>query len=264
MGQLLLPENLPSLLKASGTSCTLAASYLGMATRFNIGGQQYALSSTLTLNTGTVGAGGLDAGALSNTHSLYYVYAIVHQTTFVPALIASLGTSGPTVMPSGYGTAYKLVGAFYSMDSASQIGATVSIVGPAMSDWQNVTATNPDFFGTFTVHYHEWRRIGSVMEMRLRLVTGTVVSGTAAIALPTSFNIPGTPTQSRLVGECITNNTQNLNVLVQPSVNTNQIFFGQNTAANAFTAINATVIGTGITIGMFASMTIAGWPTSLT
>lgn len=122
MGQLFLPENLPSIVRASGTSITLAATNLGSATRFNIGGQQYALSASLTLSSATSGAGGLDTGSLG-VSQIWYVYLIVNTTTFAPALIASqsAATAGP-LMPSGYGTAFKNIGQFKT-DASSTITA---------------------------------------------------------------------------------------------------------------------------------------------
>ena len=40
MAQVLNSENIPPVVKASATSLTLAATYLGQSTRINIGGQQ--------------------------------------------------------------------------------------------------------------------------------------------------------------------------------------------------------------------------------
>lgn len=138
MGQLFLPDNFPTPVVASTTTLTLAATSLGGATRIGVGGQQYTLASQLTLNAATVGANGLDAGALGNIQ-LWYVYAVVNATTFALALVASqtAPSSGPT-MPSGYGTAYKLVGAFYT-NGSSQVGSIVTITGQANSGWMSYT-----------------------------------------------------------------------------------------------------------------------------
>lgn len=128
MGQIFLPESIPSITRTSGTVITLPALSNAQATRFNVGGGQFALAAALTMNSAVSGAGGLDTGSIVAS-SIYYVYAIVHQTTFLPALVASLGANGPTVMPSGYGTAYKLVGKF-SSNLTPAIGIIVDLVTP--------------------------------------------------------------------------------------------------------------------------------------
>lgn len=132
MGQAFFTDNIPPIVKASTTTLTLAATFVGQPTRVTIGGQQYT-TSTLTLNTATTGANGLDAGSLGAIQ-LWYVYAIVNVTTFAVAIIASLtAPSGGPLMPSGYGTAYKLIGAFYT-DGSSLVGSTVNITGPALTN----------------------------------------------------------------------------------------------------------------------------------
>jgi hypothetical protein len=112
MAQRLGNDNIPNIVKASSTSVTLAATNTGSGTLITIGGQQYSVSSTLTLNTVTVGANGLDAGTLGVSQT-WYVYAVANQSTQSVALVASLtaASSGPT-MPSGYGSAYAWVGGF--------------------------------------------------------------------------------------------------------------------------------------------------------
>ena len=122
MPQMLRQDNIPRMLVASTTTATLAITSGGQPTLITVGGQQYQPASLLTLNAATVGANGLDAGSLGASQ-LWYVYAIAHQTSFAMALVASLSAT-PT-MPSGYGTAYKLIGAF-NTNTSSQISFTVT------------------------------------------------------------------------------------------------------------------------------------------
>ena len=122
MGQKLGDDNIPKLVVASTTTATLAITNGGQPTLCTIAGQQFSPASLLTLNTATVGANGLDAGALG-VSQLWYVYAIANQSTFAMALVASLSAT-PT-MPSGYGTAYKLVGGF-NTNVSSQVSFTVT------------------------------------------------------------------------------------------------------------------------------------------
>lgn len=153
-------ENIPNLVVASTTLVTLLSTNLGKTTRINVGGQQYVPTATLTMNSGLTGAGGLDTGSLSAIQ-LWYVYAIVNQTTLALALVASTSAGGP-LMPSGYGTAYKLVGAFYT-NGSSQIGSMVQITGvidtAVMSYTPTLTAspTNPTNFGLSGT----WKRRGT-------------------------------------------------------------------------------------------------------
>jgi hypothetical protein len=121
MGQVLTADNIPRLVKASSTTLTLATTYLGRPTRITVGGQQYRPSSTITLNTAINGFNGLETGTLSNTNSLYYVYAVVVSGTL--GLIASL--SDPSVGPNTFATTYKLVGSFYSSSSGNSIAGVV-------------------------------------------------------------------------------------------------------------------------------------------
>lgn len=64
MAQVLGADNIPVPVVASTTSLTLAATNKGLPSAYQIGGQQYSNTSTLTLNTATTGAGGLDTGSL--------------------------------------------------------------------------------------------------------------------------------------------------------------------------------------------------------
>lgn len=125
MGTAVGIENIPTLAVGSTTTVTLASTAQGRPTRITVGGQQYVLSSSITLNAATVGANGLDSGALGAVQA-WYVYAIVNQSSLALALVASqtAPTSGPT-MPSGYGTAYKCIGMFTTSQSGlSQIAST--------------------------------------------------------------------------------------------------------------------------------------------
>ena len=194
--QIFLPDNLPSLVRASVNSLTLASTNALLPTTVTLGGQQYAVPSALTLSTLSVGANGLDAGSLG-TVQLWYVYAIVHQSTLAVALLASLvAPSANPVYPSGYGTVKKLVGAFYT-DGSSQVGSVVTIIGQATTDWMqhapNVIAvtTNPTYgAGGYTLG--RWRRISSGMECYVQYIqtaAGAAGSGIYGFTLPTGYTV---------------------------------------------------------------------------
>ena len=105
MGSIRKPESISKLAKLTATTLSLPASTL------NIGGQQYNTLTSLTLNTATVGAGGVDATVTAG--SLYYVYAVLSSNQVY--LIASLNSS----LPSGF-TQARAVGGF-TTDASSQI-----------------------------------------------------------------------------------------------------------------------------------------------
>lgn len=186
---MMLPENIPSLIRASNTTCTLASTFMAQATRINVGGRQYRVTSTLTLNTATTGFGGLDTGALGSAHQLYYVYAVVQNGAI--GLCASL--TDPVTGPSGFSGRYRLVGAFYVQDTAV-IGSTVTISGTATSEPQSwtVTAFGTGTFGSDGVMTTQWQRIADYMHFRiqyLQSIAGTAGSGNYTIPLPTGLSI---------------------------------------------------------------------------
>lgn len=192
MPQILLPDNIPPLVKASSTTCTLASTHLGQPTRIKIGGQQYKLSSTLTLNTATTGLGGLDTGSLS-TIQLWYVYACAN-TSGVVGLVAS--QTSPSSGPSGFTNRYTLVGAFYT-NGSSQVGSTVTIDGTAKTEWISFIPTikgtggdpslgvSPSQFGTFM-------RDGDTIEVQSGIVGGA--SGTSIGTGAYYWPLPGSLT----------------------------------------------------------------------
>lgn len=68
------------------------------------------------------------------------------------------------------------------------------IITPAksnMSDWESYTPTTQGF-GTPTIEYAKWRRVGDSMQVMVRLTTGTVTADEARIGLPSSYTILST------------------------------------------------------------------------
>jgi hypothetical protein len=174
-------ENIPSIVRTNGTTITLPSTNNGQSTSMQIGGQSYSPASALTMVSSTTGAGGLDVGSLAAIQ-LWYVYAIVNQTTFAPALVASLAAPsvGPS-MPSGYGTAYKLVGAFYT-DGTSAIGSVVAgaLGGTVSTEWMVYTPayTSGGSPPTFESNSGNFRRVGDVVQLHFRTRPNATGSGT--------------------------------------------------------------------------------------
>lgn len=98
-------ENIPPIVKTSATSLTLASTYLSQPTLIRVSGQAYQISSTLTCNTATIGAGGLDTGTFIS-NQLYHIYLVISNNA--PSLIIS--TTGPTTGPTGFTSNFRYLG----------------------------------------------------------------------------------------------------------------------------------------------------------
>jgi microcystin-dependent protein len=106
MPSIRLPESISKLVKTSNTMLSFPSSIV------NIGAKQYKNTSALTLNTATIGLGGVDASLTAS--STYYVYAVV--SNGVMAIIGSKNSS----LPSGF-TIAKQIGLF-NTNGSSLIG----------------------------------------------------------------------------------------------------------------------------------------------
>lgn len=182
MGQVFFQDNIPTVVRASSTGLTMAATNNGQPTRITIGGQQYAATSTLSVNTPSSGSlGGLDTGSLGALQ-LWYVYAVNGISGL--ALIASLAVPsvGPLLTGQGAGTAYKLVGAFYT-DGASTVGSMVNISGVAQTEWFSFTPTGT--WITNTTYLGKCRRQGDLLQIMFDIaLAGAPTSTTLSLNIP--------------------------------------------------------------------------------
>jgi hypothetical protein len=259
-------ENIPSVQKASSTSLTWSNTNNGTATVVRVGGQSYSPSSTITLNTGTVGFNGIDAGSLAS-NSLYYLYATTQNG--VLGLIISL--AGPSTGPAGFTSNFRFLGKLRTDFGGANIN-TVAMdrsVVPQRADaeeWQSYTPTlssNPWGTGA-SLGFAQYRRVGSAMDIRGRATMGT---GTGAnllvIPLPSGFTIVGrgTPTTDAfMVGNAMdTVNTTNVRVLAETGASTTNLYFSNDASTNAFTKLNANAFGDGQVISWNATVDIAEW-----
>ena len=124
MASIRTSEVIQKLIKTSVTTLQLP-----LGSRINIGGQQYNTLTSLTLNTATVGAGGVDATIVAG--SLYYVYAVLSSNQVY--LIASLNSS----LPSGF-TQARCVGGFTTnasgqIDVVGDYPVNISVAGNIIS-----------------------------------------------------------------------------------------------------------------------------------
>lgn len=169
MGQI-FTENVPSLVKASSTSVTLATTSQGKTTRVTVGGQQYVPTATLTLSTAASGLNGIDSGSVA-ANTLYYVYAVV-TSAGVLGLVASTSSVNPAANAGYTATAanfeFKLVGQF----STDAIAAVYNVYATAYSNYADQFVQNMMINGNFDL----WQR-------------GTSVSLTASQYLADRFRV---------------------------------------------------------------------------
>jgi len=194
MGRFFGYENIPPVTKASGTSLTLATTYLGQPTIVKVGGQAYTPSSTVTLNTGTTGINGIDTGTFT-ANTLYYVYAVV--SGGVLGLIIS--TTAPSTGPTGFTSAYKYLAKFRTLVGSAAIadvnsiwvGASQDQSGAAIGEWTSFTPTWNTFSGSLNAgSYGRWRRVGSVMEIQTSARISAFTSmGALTLTAPTSLTV---------------------------------------------------------------------------
>ena len=97
-------------------------------------------AASLTINSGTVGANGLDTGAISSG-TWYYVYAIYNVNTSTAAGLMSLSSTAPT-LPAGYAQ-FARVGAVIT-DGSSHFLRTLQYG----REGQYIIGTNPTINAT--------------------------------------------------------------------------------------------------------------------
>ena len=170
-----LQDNIPSIVKGSATTVTLAATNNGQPTRITIGGQQYKVASTLTMTTSTSGINGLDTGSIA-ANTLYYVYAVVSSS--VIGLIASV--TGPATGPTGFSNRYKLLGRFRTdlVPFVNTVAPDASIGAQGMSAAVDIAytprlygASNSTEFTNYTATGF-YRRIGDRCRASVRVSFG--------------------------------------------------------------------------------------------
>jgi hypothetical protein len=134
----------------------------------SVGGQQYRVNSTITLNTANTGLNGLDTGSLA-ADTLYYVYAVVSGTTL--GLTAS--TAVPTTGPTGF-SAWSEIGRFRTKAGAAEIAATADWLDGLLRSRESsesvdfdpeFTTSNADTTIPSTTPVGKWRRSGADMLM---------------------------------------------------------------------------------------------------
>jgi len=181
MGQIVLSENLPLIVKSTSTALTWAATNNSQTTRVNVGGQQYSPTALITLVANAAGLNGLDSGSTLTSNSTYYVYAVV-TTVGVLGLVASTSSVGPAVNAGYTGTvangSWRLVGRFSTDGSggilnvydftfstyADQFVQNV-VVNGNMDHWQRGTSFSSVANNTYTADRFVLEKTGSTVNI---------------------------------------------------------------------------------------------------
>lgn len=186
-------ENIPSVQKASSTSLTWANTNNGTATVVRVSGQAYSPSSTITLNTGTVGFNGIDVGSLA-ANTLYYIYAVVSSN--VMGMIISL--AGPSTGPAGFTSNFRLLGKLrtdFGGANINTVAMDASIVPlTAIGTPINYTPTLNAAWGTGpSIFESSYTQIGDRYYIRGTIQPGSSPTGSAlSVSLPNSHSSTNT------------------------------------------------------------------------
>lgn len=245
-------NNIPPLVVASTTSLTLAATNNGQPTSMLIGGQGYALTTGLTLNTGTVGLNGIDTGSLA-ANTLYYIFAVV--SSGVVGMVISLSSSAPT----GF-TQYANIGRCRTFLGSAGLAAVANwlngqLMSAAVTPLGDIGITASGF-GTPTVAKYDCTRIGNQLLVDFFFVSGTVAATTAAINLPTGYALDFSKLSTTASGQIVGSHTSadpsasaaavgsgnKTGINFTDGTTNNKIFLTINTASAAFTKANGSTL----------------------
>jgi hypothetical protein len=205
-------ENIPLLTKVTGTTLTLASTFEGKTGRVTVGGRQYPVTSTITLNTATTGLNGLDTGALA-ANTLYYIYA-VRSTTAGFGIVAS--TAAPTTGPTGF-TGWKEIGRFRTSFGSAAIAIVINRIKgnnlsvDSTSEWVSYVPVVSGF-GTSTPT-GQYRFTKDSIEARAWVIITNVTGVTTmSIDLPSfvyiDYNkLANTGSANNIVGSCFAEDT---------------------------------------------------------
>ena len=203
----------------------------------------------------------------------------------------TLTTDSPssTTLPSGVTgkfTAYfdATASATYSLrltqtarTSANTLYITNVIVGPGIQpqgavvgEWQTFTPTFSSVFGAVTNIKMFYRRIGDSMQVAGRWQCGTIGSGTLTITLPSNLNSDSSKNGAantyigRWVGNNANTNQTKAGTIIQPSSNSNFIYFGVDDyvqAADGLTAISGYLLNN-MVLSVNFTVPVAEWASS--
>lgn len=145
-----------------------------------------------------------------------------------------------------------------------KVGPSEYIYGTPVTDWQSYT---PAFtsFGTVTLAGALWRRVGSSIEIKVRVTSGIPDATEARVSLPFSYTTSSSVVTNQLSGFWVrsTASSQHAGVLLQPNANY-VTFGGVNGGTAGSTPANASaIVAAGDVFTFFASIPINGLSSSV-
>lgn len=251
MGQKLFNDKIGTLSHSGGT-ITMAASSSSPA-YLSIGGQQYKITSNLTLAVGT---------ATANT--LYMIYAVLNAGVVELVKSTNVNSTGPAGENS-----WKLVAAFYTGVSDT-FGSFVSIEGTPTSNYFNLSGWSYENFGTPTNEFFYLKRIGKDLIGRIRWDLSANPTSIAALVMPSGFTFSSDleSLQTHQIGEFqrirsgASEEDQAINIITgfYDGSTSNKIYFNRSSASSAYEKSNTSgLAGVGDTLELEVKIPIDGW-----
>jgi len=211
------------------------------------------------------------SGTSSNTWAVY-IYDDTVDAWIQPAGVYNLvqssgaGLATGTFQTTSTSTSYRI--AVVCINTATNIsmefdsffvGPQISVTAPAISDWQDYTATLTNITTSGTPSY-QWRRVGANAEIRVKFTCATSSgAGEGRVSIPftsaDTTRIPSIQQIGMAANSAAAANSRT--VLIEPSVG--YVTFGITTGGPLTKALGSAIVSAGETISFFASVPIAGW-----
>lgn len=150
------------------------------------------------------------------------------------------------------------------------VGPGVSVQGAAFQYLGNLSFT-PNNFGTITNSRFDAWRIGNIMRVHGYWISGTTVSSTASVSLPTGYTIDSTEATSQSNGTSFgtatftgssggLGNSNAIGITMYDGSSTGALFFATSSSSGAYTKNTASNLSsTGDAVDFWADIPIAQW-----
>jgi hypothetical protein len=230
-------------------------------------------STAVTIPAGMYGRNGVvsclittASGTATHTIQAYDGSNILSSVTVTSSTIPTR-TSANFVFPSSGSISLRL----YANADEPSIAIDDCYMGPAegfnlgsntvITSWTDYSPTVSNC-GSSTTTYAQWRRVGTMMEIRAKIVTGTNTANPIKVSLPSGFtgNIPSGHSTSTLAGSWSTTYVSgSVMTPIMLSTELTVIQFAKGNSGNGFTPVNANVINNADTFAFTAEVPIAEW-----
>lgn len=235
-------------------------------------GKVLAFSMNYAIASGTYASGDLVFYAYDVTNSVLIQstpYSILNHSLGSDRFFAELQTSSSTAsIRIGFHVATSTATAYTMKMDDMVFGPQAKLYGSVATDWISYT---PTFVGAGspTITYGRWRRVGTDVELDVKMVAGTPTAVPLSMSLPNSITPNPFNTGVRSVGWLVKGAATEYS-LFPTLINTatgNLVYFGgaaaHSSAKNPLTITNGdAVLSPGDTVVITARFPITGWSTS--